>query len=76
MEGESYIKDMIDTPRAYLIPPDIKEIVSSFVIPDVLTVYGGDEYQKVKRILDGIITHSEDDEMLQNTIKECQQVRF
>lgn len=56
--GESYVKDLINTPQTYLVPGDVKEALESFVVPDVLSVYGGDMYLTAKEAFNKLITES------------------
>ena len=56
--GESYVKDLINTPQTYLVPGDVKEALESFVVPDALSVYGGEPYQAAKESFSKLVTES------------------
>lgn len=54
--GESYIKDLINTPLNFLVPADIRKVLASFTVPDIFSVFGGQLYTEAILITESIIT--------------------
>ena len=74
-EGESYIKDLINTPHNYLIPDDVKRDLESFTVPDVLSVYGGQDYRQAKTAVDNVIAAAGNQDAFTNAVNLLKAVR-
>ena len=68
--GQSYIKDLMNTPHNYLIPDDVKRDLETFTVPDVLAVYGGPEYNRAKNAIDEVIAISANQDAFTNAINQ------
>ncbi|KAF6032077.1 hypothetical protein EB796_009577 [Bugula neritina] len=68
--GESYMKDLINTRQNYLIAENIKSGLESFTIPDVLAVYGGETYRRLKAQIDLVITQSGDEQAIDHCVTD------
>lgn len=73
-QGESYIKDLINTPHNYLIPDDVKRDLESFTVPDVLSVYGGQQYRAAKAAIDEVIAQSTNADAFIDAVNHLMQV--
>ncbi|KAF6041607.1 hypothetical protein EB796_000120 [Bugula neritina] len=63
--GEAYIKDLLNTPRRFLVHNDLKGDLESFTVPDVLSVLGDQErYNQIKTSVDEIIAQSNNEQQL------------
>ena len=69
-KGESDIKDLVNTSHNYLIPDDVKRDLESFTVPDVLSVYGGQEYKHAKTAVDSVIAAAENQDAFINAINQ------
>ena len=68
--GQSYIKDLMNTPHNYLIPDDVKRDLETFTVPDVLAVYGGQEYNRAKTAIDEVIANSAKQDAFTNSVNQ------
>ena len=68
--GQSYIKDLMNTPHNYLIPDDVKRDLETFTVPDVLAVYGGQEYNRAKTAIDEVIANSANQDAFTNSVNQ------
>lgn len=60
-DGESRIKDMINTPMKFLVPSDIQDSLKSFTTPDIFSVFGGEKYNQAQSAVDKVISDSATD---------------
>lgn len=73
--GEAYIKDLLNTPRRFLVHNDLKRDLESFTVPDVLSVLGDQErYNQIKTSVDEIIAQSNNEQQLTAAITAFVQV--
>ena len=73
--GQSYIKDLMNTPHNYLIPEDVKRDLETFTVLDVLAVYGGQEYNRAKTAIDDLIANSANQDAFTNSVNQLILVR-
>lgn len=73
--GESYLKDLLNTPQNYLVPVNIRNTLVSFTVPDALAVNGGQAYSEAKAVLDNVISSANDAARLADAIAQFKQVQ-
>ena len=61
---------MLSTPHNYLIPDDVKTDLETFTVPDVLAVYGGQEYDRARTAIDEVIANSANQDAFTNAINQ------
>ena len=67
-KGQSFIKDLMNTTHNYLIPDGVKRGLESFTVPDVLAVYGGQEYRSAKVAMDEVVANSGNQDAFTNSV--------
>lgn len=72
--GDSYLKDLINTPNNFLVPPDLRASLGLFDVPDMLSLFGGEPYNLAKAAIDTIIAESETAEGMAVAIQQFIQV--
>lgn len=72
--GESYLKDLVNTPRNYLVPADITRSLQTFTVPDVLSHFGGKQYKDAIPTLDQAITENGQGDGFTNAVNQFKQV--
>ena len=58
MHGQTYLKDLVTSPESYLVPDDLKDSLSDFEVPDILSLYAGQQYVAAKQLIAAIIVAS------------------
>ena len=58
MHGQTYLKDLVTSPESYLVPDDLKDSLSDFEVPDILSLYAGQQYATAKQLITAIIVAS------------------
>ncbi|XP_067940321.1 E3 ubiquitin-protein ligase RNF213-like [Watersipora subatra] len=74
LQGDSYVKDLINTKNNFLVPRDVQEALFSFSVPDVFLLFGGEQYQSALQSIDSIIAAEDDhlEEAVQEFVEMCQ----
>ena len=69
-KGQSFFNDIMKTPHNYLIPDDVKRDMETFTVPDVLAVYGGQEYKRAKAAIDEVIFNSGNQDAISSSVNK------
>lgn len=75
-DGESRIKDLINTPMKFLVPTKIQQSLSSFTVPDMFSIFGGERYEEAKAAVERIILDSGSEARLRNALIELFKVNI
>ena len=73
-DGESKIKDLTNTTMSFLVPHKIQQSLSSFTVPDIFSIYGGDTYISAKAAISKVITDFDSAERRANAINRLVEV--
>ena len=57
--GESYVKDLINSPLNFLVPRNIQDALASFAVPDMFGMFDDQQYKSAKDKIDDIVGQSD-----------------
>lgn len=75
-DGESRIKDLINTPMGFLVPTKVQQSLSLSTVPDIFLLYGGDKYEKAIAAIERVILDSGSEAGLKNSLDALFQVKL
>ena len=74
--GESYVKDLINTPFNFLVPRNIQDALASFAVPDMFGMFDDNQYKSAKDKIDDIVGQSDTEEGVTKAIQNYVEVTF
>ena len=72
--GESYVKDLINTPLNFLVPRNIQDALASFAVPDMFGMFDDQLYKSAKDKIDDIVGQSDTEEGIEKAIQSYLEV--
>ena len=69
--GESFVKDLINTPLNFLVPENIQQTLAGYAVPDVYVAFQNQSYTDSLAAINLIISEAGNDDKLNKAIQSA-----
>lgn len=70
LNGESYVKDLLNTSLNFLVPHNIQESLAGYSVPDVYIAFQKEPYSNMLAAINSTITASNSEEKLASAMQQ------